>query len=573
MVRWLITCAALPAFLLLGAPAAAQEASPRIIGGDNASQNEWPWMAELDISFTATNQFGLCGGVLLTPRWVMTAAHCLIDDNGNFVNASDITVRLESVVLGGGVSYSSDGYGVPLGYRPSIAPSFDNDIAMVRLATPGPDQTNRPSIAGSTQLDALQAAPFAQRDEALTAIGWGLTSRNGTEPADRLQEVALDYIPIASCKSAWGDGFNTNTMVCAAELNPIQGRDQDTCSGDSGGPLFIGDDIDPYVIGLTSFGQPRCAGNLPTVYTSVLSQVPFVEDVTTEAGQPLVDLALELPGGLRYYALPGDTASFDLIFANRSLNNPVTNSRLTVQESGLDITVDGSNCLASTCYQEANIPAQTAHTLPITASQSLNTGRAVETFTVNADATEEEYRAKNNNQEISLIFSDDADLSVQAAVLSSGINSSGEGTAEVAVTVRNLTTIAGGIAGNVSLEVNPPVGTSLTNSSVPCGSACNLGELSPGQSAEITLAFTSGTPQNGTLSLAVNTTDDEFPEANNSTDVALSYSDIAVTSSSGDEGGGGGGGGALGALLALIALAGFSRAGPAPTKPAPTSQP
>ncbi len=75
MVRWLITRAALPALLLMGPAAGAQEATPRIIGGDNASQNEWPWMAELDIAFTATHQFGLCGGVLLTPPWVMTAAH------------------------------------------------------------------------------------------------------------------------------------------------------------------------------------------------------------------------------------------------------------------------------------------------------------------------------------------------------------------------------------------------------------------------------------------------------------------------------------------------------------------
>lgn len=561
MVRWLITCAALPALLSLGAAAGAQEATPRIIGGDDASQNEWPWMAELDIAFTATNQFGLCGGVLLTPRWVMTAAHCLIDDNGNFVDPSDITVRLESVSLGDGTPYSSDGYGVPEGYQPSIAPAFDNDIAMIRLATPGPDQANRPSIAGAAQLNALQAAPFAQRDEALTAIGWGLTSRNGTEPADRLQEVALDYIQTGSCKNAWGSGFNTNTMVCAAELNPVQGRDQDTCSGDSGGPLFIGDDIDPYVIGLTSFGQPQCAGNLPTVYTSVQSQVPFVEAITAQAGPALVDLSIELPDGLRYYAVPGDSASFDLIFANRSITNTVNDSRLTVQNGGLNITVDGSNCLASTCYQEASLPAQTARTLPVTASRSIGAGRSVESFTVNADATEEEYRAKNNRQEISVIFSDAADLSVDASILSSGINNAGEGTAEVAVTVRNLTTIAGAVAGNVSLTVNPPVGTSLTSSSVPCDSACNLGELSPGQSAEITLAFTSGTPQNGNLELVVNTTDEEFPETNNSTDVTLSYSNITVTPPSNDEGGGGGGGGggALGTLLALIALAGLRR--------------
>ena len=559
MVRWLITCAALPALLSLGTAASAQEASPRIIGGDDASQNEWPWMVQVNVRFRDTGSGGLCGGILLSQDWVVTAAHCLVSDLGNVVSRNDVEVLVGSVSLDGGTSYNIDGFGIPGNYNPD---NFNNDIAILRLANAGPALSNWPSIVGSDQLTELELAPFAQRDEALTATGWGVTSRNQVEPqpADRLQEVALDYIQTGSCKNAWGNGFNTATMVCAAELNPVQGRDQDTCSGDSGGPLFIGDDIDPYVIGLTSFGQPQCAGNLPTVYTSVLSQVSFVEEVTTEAGQPLVDLALELPEGLRYYAVPGDTASFDLIFANRSITNTVNDSRLTVQNGGLNITVDGSNCLASTCYQEASLPAQTARTLPVTASRSIGAGRSAESFTVNADATEEEYRAKNNRQEISVIFSDAADLAVDASILSSGINSNGEGTAEVAVTVRNLTTIAGAVAGNVSLTVNPPVGTSLTSSSLPCDSACNLGELAPGQSAEVTLAFTSGTPQNGNLSLTAETTDDEFPDANNSTDVALSYSNIAATSSSSNEGGGGGGGGgALGALLALIALAGLRR--------------
>jgi len=44
MVRWLITCAALPALLSLGAAAGAQEASPRIIGGEDAT-GDWPWAA------------------------------------------------------------------------------------------------------------------------------------------------------------------------------------------------------------------------------------------------------------------------------------------------------------------------------------------------------------------------------------------------------------------------------------------------------------------------------------------------------------------------------------------------
>ncbi|MBF5057572.1 Serine endopeptidase/trypsin-like serine proteinase family protein [Alcanivorax sp. 521-1] len=559
MIRWM------PVFLsLLCAPAWAQTAEPRIIGGDAAPADRWPWMAQVNVFFPASNEVGLCGGIHLARDWVATAAHCVVNENDQSVTAGAVQVRLGSVVLNGGSPpYNGSELYIASGFQLNQGRKFDNDIALVRIS--GPAMSERPSLIGDAQFQDLQNRAAAERDEALTALGWGSTQPGRTEdasPSTLLQEVQLDYVRTDSCLSQWGSGnFNTDTMVCADELNPPDGQQQDTCVGDSGGPLFIGRDSAPYIVGLTSYGQTNCADDLPSVYTNLASQIGFVEAATADAGDPLVDLALENTGE-RLYAPAAGTLSRTLTLANRGLRNSVTGATISATENNLDVTLDGQSCalLSTPCYTSSNTLGTTlinrAEQVELTASYNGLATPARATLTLDAGADQEEYRDKNNRHEITLIFSDQADLSVSGQVIEASRDGDGQGVAEVRVTVSNLSTVSGATASQVAVSLSLPAGTTVRDSSVPCDTVCSPGNLAPGASTEFTVTLATGTAQAGTLGLSVDANGGDFPTDNNDDAVALSYSASADTDSGG---GGGGGGGTLGLAVLMLALAGALR--------------
>ncbi len=376
--------------------------------------------------------------------------------------------------------------------------------------------------------------------------------------------MQLDYVRTDSCLSQWGSGnFNADTMVCADELNPPDGQQQDTCVGDSGGPLFIGRDSDPYIVGLTSYGQTNCADDLPSVYTNLASQIGFVEEATADAGDPLVDLALENTGE-RLYAPAAGTLSRTLTLANRGQSNSVTGANISATENNLNVTLGGENCalLNNPCYTSSNTLGTTlinrAEQVELTASYNGLTTPARTTLTLDAGADQEEYRDKNNRHEITLIFSDQADLSVSGQVIEASRDGDGQGVAEVRVTVSNLSTVNGADASQVAVSLSLPAGTTVRDSSVPCDTVCRPGNLAPGASTEFTLTLATGTAQAGTLGLSVDANGGDFPSDNNDDAVALSYSASADTDSGGG-GGGGGGGGTLGLAVLMLALAGALR--------------
>ncbi|HCE41038.1 MAG: hypothetical protein CL543_06855 [Alcanivorax sp.] len=559
MIRWT------PVLLsLLCAPAWAQTAEPRIIGGDNAPAGQWPWMAQVDVFFTASNEVGLCGGSHIARNWIITAGHCVVDENDERVGDNDVSIRLGSVFLYregqpyAGTSYTSTGVYTPDNFIRAQGRQFDNDIALVRID--GPAMSERPSLIGQARFQDIQSRAFAARDEAVTALGWGVTQPGGNTPAQRLQEVQLDYVRTDSCLSQWGSGnFNADTMVCADELNPPDGQQQDTCVGDSGGPLFIGRDSDPYIVGLTSYGQTNCADDLPSVYTNLASQVGFVEQATATAGDPLVDLALENTGE-RLYAAAAGTLSRTLTLANRGLRNSVTGANIAVSDGGgLDVRLDGRSCTVvnDPCYeaQDTLVPNREQQ-VGLTASYQGLATPARTTLTLDAGVDQEEYRDKNNRHEITLIFSDQADLSVSGQVTEASRDGDGQGVAEVRVTVSNLSTVSGAAASQVAVSLSLPAGTTVRDSSVPCDTVCSPGALAPGESTDFTLTLATGTAQAGTLGLSVDANGGDFPTDNNDDAVALSYSASADTDSGG---GGGGGGGTLGLAVLMLALAGALR--------------
>ena len=340
MVRWLITCAALPALLSLGAAAGAQEASPRIIGGEDATE-DWPWAALIEIDDDPNDETaGYCSGMALTEQLVVTAAHCFFDEDGRRVtNAGLLTVWVGSGSnprQNPSAARAVDSFELPPEQQNDADALFTvgRDIALLRLSSPVSPGIF-PSLADESHRQTLETLDQSRRDEALTAIGWGVTNPDNPQLSDRLQEVQLDYVRFDTCDEAWSFSLVEGQMLCAAELNPVNQQRQDTCQGDSGGPLFLGEDPAPYVVGLTSFGTPDCASQRPTVYTDVSGQIDFIENAGVTLGEPLVDLNFTT-GRDRYYTAPDTSVTISASLTNNSLARTANRPSFSYMDSGLE---------------------------------------------------------------------------------------------------------------------------------------------------------------------------------------------------------------------------------------------
>jgi secreted trypsin-like serine protease len=238
------------------APAAATP--PRIIGGHAASAGEYPAHGYLELQTSDGLYF--CGGTLVSNRQFLTAAHCATEpDTTTPLAAAAFTVTL------GKVKQSDfgpdDRYGVTQNQVNALFAytgpdqTADHDVALLTLAKPAP-----PALEPLRLVDAGETDLWAAGRSA-TVIGWGST---GSSFPDTLQEATVPMRSDAYCggSGVWGTAFQPDTMVCAG------GGHTDTCGGDSGGPLMVGDGSFHVLAGLTSWGADPCAtANLPGVYT------------------------------------------------------------------------------------------------------------------------------------------------------------------------------------------------------------------------------------------------------------------------------------------------------------------
>ncbi|WP_101676341.1 trypsin-like serine protease [Alloalcanivorax mobilis] len=534
--------------LALAAPVAAQQATPFIIGGEEASM-QWPWAALIDISGPAG---GLCSGMQLSPNWVLTAAHCMFAEDSQLrANASEIGVVLGSAPLSFALLRPIEDYWIPSAYQAFGDYHDGNDIALIKLAERA-NNGDFPSIVDSASQAELESRNASGRDEALTAIGWGVTQSGGDTIPGTLQQVALDYVPFSTCNQAWNNQLDGPTMLCAAELNPVQGQRQDTCSGDSGGPLFIGEDKYPYVVGLTSFGEPQCAGSRPTVYTRLISQVGFIEQASLSGGDPLVDASL-IDVEPRLYAPTGVAIDVPVAVKNASVTNTVIKPRVGGASSNDRIRYDfqWGDCdgsLSSGCQPVDSLAAGAQTDIGIVHVTAQGEFHASPTLVLSTE--QPDYRPLNNRRPVTLVFSDRPDLSVTGQLTDIGYRGDA-GEATLTVTVSNPSTVADADA--VFLDLALPVNTTLSSSSLPCDTSCSLGTLVSGASRTLTFTLSNSAPQTGQVRVQVSDTNGgDFPDDNNLYVATLSYPPRPPASS-------GGGGGGIAPWLLVVLAAGLWR--------------
>ena len=262
----------------------------KIINGNAGSVSTYPWMGFLADSFE--EQY--CGASLISETWVLTAAHCFLNEAGDAV---DIQTGAESIVVLNSDSAGTFDSNAEIGqigqiivhpdYNPDQSSSDnvdDKDIALVELT----------AAVNLQPVKLLSAANSALVAETQTLIlGWGTTAvdeveNTGINPSDVLLTANQQIVSRADCESVYGSGVGgiTDFMICAGALE--EGGTTDTCQGDSGGPMVVANGNDFVQVGIVSFGGtetgPACGDpDAPGVYASVSALADFIQQNVSDA--------------------------------------------------------------------------------------------------------------------------------------------------------------------------------------------------------------------------------------------------------------------------------------------------
>lgn len=234
----------------------------KIVGGTNAAIKDFPWQ----VYFSSGDY--MCGGTIISKRWILTAAHCTQDEFDLPISSSVMSVKVGSAYNTGptGKWYDVKSYTIHKDYGTN---GLLYDIAALELYE-DIDFSNAEVIELVSMKDVADGA--TDPGVMSTVTGWGIIGVDPDKYSSILQKVQLPIVSNQTAAEVWGN--TSNTILMAGYKN----GNKDACSGDSGGPLIVPVDGGYKIAGVVSWGSEDC--DTYGAFTRVSSYLDWIEATT-----------------------------------------------------------------------------------------------------------------------------------------------------------------------------------------------------------------------------------------------------------------------------------------------------